>query len=244
MSAKSFDISEFMMDPAPPRPTKNDFAQDSEEIEEIDIQKAVVEELASEKALLHEKLSARDEEINSLKESLSKAFAELEEKKKELADSAAREATLEEKLNSLQEKLDAAGARTARLERELTERLESQLEAESRNPNALALLDRDIDIPDRFTGETRDHVLEVLRDGMEKAIAEGRLRRAKLLEGVLVTNEPHGGLVKRREKMEKLFEENGNILTGSVINTLVECGIAYRDGEKYLLPSEIIKRTY
>jgi hypothetical protein len=108
--------------------------------------------------------------------------------------------------------------------------------------NKVALLDRDIDVPDRFTGETRDHVLEVVREARDKAEAEGRLRRAQLLEGVLAANEPEGTLAKKRANLEKLFADNGNIVSGPVIAELEKMGISHKNGEDYLLPAEIIKR--
>lgn len=37
---------------------------------------------------------------------------------------------------------------------------------------------------------------------------------------------------------------NGNIVNGPVIEELERCGIAYKDGDTYLLPKEIMLRTY
>ena len=108
----------------------------------------------------------------------------------------------------------------------------------------MALLDRDIDVPDRFTGETRDHVLEVVREARDKAEAEGRLRRAQVLEGVLAANEPEGTLAKKRATLEKLFADNGNLVSGPVIAELEKMGISHKNGEEYLLPAEIVKRNY
>ena len=44
--------------------------------------------------------------------------------------------------------------------------------------------------------------------------------------------------------MTKLFSENGNIVNGTVLARLQELGIAHKNGEDYLLPSEIIKRAF
>ena len=110
--------------------------------------------------------------------------------------------------------------------------------------NKVALLDRDIDVPDRFTGETRDHVIEVVREARDKSEQEGRLRRAQLLEGVLAANEPEGTLAKKRANLEKLFADNGNIVSGPVIAELEKMGISHKNGEDYLLPAEIVKRNY
>ena len=87
-------------------------------------------------------------------------------------------------------------------------------------------------------------VIEVIKEAREAAEKDGRLRRAQILEGVLLTNEPVGNLAQKRQMLEKLFTENGNILSGVVISELDKCGISYKKGEEYLLPSEILKRTY
>ena len=108
----------------------------------------------------------------------------------------------------------------------------------------IALLDRNIECEDRFPGETRDHVLEVIKEARDRDEADGRVRRAQLLESVLVANEPNGTLTRRRAELEKLFNDNGNILSGLVIDELKKLGISHKKGEEYLLPSEIIKRTY
>ena len=87
-------------------------------------------------------------------------------------------------------------------------------------------------------------MLEVVREARDKAEADGRLRRAQLLEGVLAANEPEGTLAKKRANLEKLFADNGNIVSGPVIAELEKIGISHMNGEDYLLPAEIIKRNY
>ena len=87
-------------------------------------------------------------------------------------------------------------------------------------------------------------MLEVIKEARDAAEKEGRIRRAQVLEGVLVANEPSGNLLKRRQALQKLFNDNGNILTGLVIEQLEKDGISHKNGETYLLPVEIIKRTY
>ena len=162
---------------------------------ELDVQKAVVEELAVDKAKL-------EEEVNSLK------------------------------------------IQVAELKAKLAAEQERHFDEQSRNPNALALLDRDVELPDRFPGETRDHVIEAVREARDKAETEGRIRRAQLLEGVLVANESSGNLAKKRAALEKFFNDNGNILSGPVLEELSKYNIAHKNGEEYLLPSEILKRMY
>ncbi len=162
---------------------------------ELDVQKAVVEELAVDKAKL-------EEEVNSLK------------------------------------------IQVAELTAKLAAEQERHFDEQSRNPNALALLDRDVELPDRFPGETRDHVIEAVREARDKAETEGRIRRAQLLEGVLVANESSGNLAKKRAALEKFFNDNGNILSGPVLEELSKYNIAHKNGEEYLLPSEILKRMY
>jgi len=197
---------------------------------ELDVQRAVVEELAAEKAEMTEKLSSQGAEIVQLKEKCEKASKEAAEKAAEVDALRARLAEAEEKNKSLADQL----AKIALKEEDL----------QVRNPNAIALLDRDVEIPDRFPGETRDHVIEVIREARDKAEAEGRNRRAQLLESVLVENEPNGTLAQRRAEIEKLFAENGNIVSGPVIEELSKRGISHKNGEEYLMPSEIINRNF
>lgn len=210
----------------------------SEEPEELDIQKVVVEELAADKA-------QQDEEIKHLKVRISELESELSVKNGELEVLKAGEVV------QLKSELDAAKAAISSLKVEY-DKVKAELDAErtkeidlqERNPNALALLDRDVDLPDRFPGETRDQVLEVVREARDKAEKEGRIRRAQVLEGVLVANEPNGNLAKKRAALEKFFNDNGNILSGEVIAQLERCGISHKKGDEYLLPSEILLRTY
>ena len=134
--------------------------------------------------------------------------------------------------------------RVAELSARLAEEQERHFDEQSRNPNALALLDRDIELSDRFPGETRDHVIEAVKEARDRAEAEGRVRRAQLLEGVLVANESSGNLAKKRAALEKFFNDNGNILSGPVLEELAKYNIAHKNGEEYLLPSEILTRMY
>lgn len=251
MSNKVFDISEFMKDPspAPENTSANETEEEQVQVEELDVQKAVVEQLASENAELKEAL---DKLKVFCKEQLSQVAAMIRiasEVAGICEKSALKESEIttnaENRIKELTLQTEQAKKHVKELEEELAKHLEKEFEEEGkRNPNSIALLDRDVDIPDRFPGETRDHVIEILKDALKVAQESGRYRRAKLLEGVLLANESGGGLEKRRENMRRLFEENGNLVNGTVINVLNKYGIAYRDGENYLMPSEIMSRTY
>jgi len=116
--------------------------------------------------------------------------------------------------------------------------------AEGPESSKIALLDRDPELPDRFEGETRDHVLEALKDARDAAEKDGRLRHAQILESVLCANEPNGTLAKKRDELKKLFDTNANLVSGPVIDELQKLGISHKNGEEYLLPAEIMKRTY
>ena len=190
----------------------------------IDVQKAVVEALAADKAEQAETIAA----LRAENAELRKNIVELKKNILELTDRAevARRQMVEQR--SALEKVGDVLATNA----------------DNGLSNKVALLDRDIDIPDRFIGETRDHVLEVVREARDKAEAEGRLRRAQVLEGVLAANEPEGTLAKKRANLEKLFAYNGNIVSGPVIAELEKMGLSHKNGEDYLLPAEIIKRNY
>lgn len=221
-------MKEFI-EPTPPPPAAADEPLPSSEADvedmppELAVQKAVVEELAAEKVELHEQIAARDKELAALKEQLNGANQTVAILKSENAKLCAQ-------TEELQAKLDA--------------RLAHELDQQQRNPNSLALLDREVELPDRFPGETRDHVLEVIAVARDEAEKEGRARRAQVLEAVLVANEPSGALAEKRAEVVKLFSENGNIVNGTVLARLQELGIAHKNGEDYLLPSEIIKRAF
>ena len=152
----------------------------------------------------------------------------------------------------IEEEATLARARIAELEGEVASlKAELALMADrlARNEvtpdsSKVALLERNVDLDDRFEGETRDHVLEVLREARDVAEKEGRNRRAQILEAVLLENAPVGELAARRAALEKLFADNGNIVNGEVMRQLIKLTIQYRDGETYLLPSEILKRIY
>ena len=185
--------------------------------EEIEIQKAVVESLAADKVKIEEEASLARERSAALE--------------REKATLAARVAALEGEVASLKAELARSADRLARNE-------------ETPASSKVALLERNVDLDDRFEGETRDHVLEVLREARDTAEKEGRNRRAQILEAVLLENAPVGELAARRAALEKLFAANGNIVNGEVMRQLTKQTIQYREGETYLLPSEILKRIY
>ena len=187
-----------------------DRAQGKATEEELDVQKAVVESLAADKAEQDERIVALQKENYSLKSQVSSLTSSLEEAKAALAK---------------------VGDVLARNE-------------ETPASSTVALIDRDPELNDRFPGETRDHVLEVIREARDAAEKDGRIRRAQLLESVLVANEPVGNLAKKRAALEKFFADNANIMSGPVIAELEKCGISHKNGEEYLLPGEILKRTY
>ena len=147
-------------------------------------------------------------------------------------------ASLKSQISSLQSSIAEMKAALAKVGDVLAQNAETEVS------NKIALLDRDPELNDKFPGETRDHVLEVIREARDDAEKDGRLRRAQILESVLVANEPTGNLAQKRLALEKFFNENGNIMSGPVIAHLEKCGISYKNGETYLLSGEILKRTY
>ena len=189
----------------------------SDENVELDVQKAVVESLAADKAM-------QDEQIETLRKEKESLSSEIE--------------TLKCKISEMAGKITELSGRLEKMDDVLATNSESPLSSK------VALLDRDTELPDRFESETYDHVLEVIKEARDKSEEEGRIRRAQILESVLVANEPSGNLANRRESIEKLFADNNNILTGQVINELDKLGIPYKEGENYLLASEIIKKTF
>jgi hypothetical protein len=178
--------------------------------DDLDVQKAVVESLAADKA-------AQDEVIASLRKDNYALRNEI--------------LLLQSKIAEQSKLLENVGELLAK-------------NSEGSLSSKIALLERCEQLPDRFEGESRDHVIEVIKAAREQAEKDGRLRLAQILEGVLVNNEPSGNLVERRENLKQLFIDNGHIISGPVINELDKLGISYKNGEEYLLTSEIILRNY
>jgi hypothetical protein len=207
-----------------------EIAEEFDDSEDIDVQKAVVESLAADKAAL-------DCELDRLKTTLTEKDTQLTVKDGEID-------SLKAELSKKDFEIAFLKVELAKKESELAKNFEKQLNVQERNPNALALLDREIELPDRFSGETRDHVLEVIKEARDKSESEGRRRRAQVLESVLVANEPNGTLAERRSGLEKVFSENNNIISGTVIEKLNDLSIAHKEGEEYLLASEIILRNF
>lgn len=221
------NFEEFLDDASPKaQPAEQPAEEVAEEAtaDSIDVQKAVVESLAADKAEQAETISALRAENAELKKSI-------DELKKNIAELTDRAEAAKKQMLDQKAALEKVGDVLA-------------TNADNGLSNKVALLDRDIDVPDRFIGETRDHLLEVVREARDKAEAEGRLRRAQVLEGVLAANEPEGTLAKKRASLEKLFADNGNLVSGPVIAELEKMGISHKNGEEYLLPAEIVKRNY
>jgi len=177
---------------------------------DLDVQKAVVESLAADKAEQSEKLDSLVRENANLKSELAKR---------------------NEKIAELKKAVENIGDTLAK-------------NVEGTVSNKVTLLERDTELNDRFEGETRDHVIEVLSEARAVAEQDGRLRRAQILESVLLANEPVGTLAKKRKELSKLFSDNANIMSGPVIEELAKQGISHKKGEEYLLPDEILKRVY
>ena len=221
------NFEEFLDDEAPKAPANEEIAEETSEedaVDSIDVQKAVVESLAADKAEQAETIAALRAENAELRKNIL-------ELKKEAAALVERAEAVKRQMSEQKSALEKVGDVLA-------------INADNGLSNKVSLLDRDIDVPDRFVGETRDHVIEVVREARDKAEADGRLRRAQLLEGVLAANEPEGTLAKKRAALEKLFAENGSIVSGLVIEQLEKMGISHKNGDEYLLPAEIINRNY
>ena len=221
------NFEEFLDDEAPKAPANEETAEETSEedaADSIDVQKAVVESLAADKAEQAETIAALRAENAELRRNIA-------ELKKDAAALAERAEAVQRQMSEQKTALEKVGDVLA-------------INADNGLSNKVSLLDRDIDVPDRFVGETRDHVIEVVREARDKAEAEGRLRRAQVLEGVLAANEPEGTLAKKRAALEKLFAENGSIVSGLVIEQLEKMGISHKNGDEYLLPAEIINRNY
>ena len=198
---------------------------------ELDVQRAVVESLAADKAVQDERIATLETDKNVMEKKCSELEMEVGRLSQEIIG-------LKNEALIMKAKLDEQSVALANVGDLLARNSEKDVS------NQLSLLDHPEEFKDRFAGEIRDHVLEVIREGRDQAEKEGRFRRAQVLESVLVANEPCGSLQQKREELEKLFRENANIVSGTVIEELSRQGISHRNGEDYLLPSEIIKRNF
>lgn len=208
-------------------------------------------EAAEEEITAAEEPSAEEDEAAPEERISEEEMEELRVQKVVVEKLASENVELNEKISSLLRELDKAGellktkdAEIRSLKNRLAEEKERKSDLQERNPNALALLDRDVDLPDRFPGETRDHVIEAVRKCRDEAEAEGRDRKAQLLESVLLANEPNGTLERLREELKKIFEKNGNIVSGPVMEELRKRDIPFKKGEEYLMPAEILAKNY
>ena len=154
--------------------------------ENIDVQKAVVEALAADKAEQDEKISELRAENEALKAERDSLKNEVESLKKNIL-------SLESKLKG-ESKMTELNNEVLQLRAKCSEQAEAlkkvgdvlSVNSETSLSNKVSLLDRDMEIPDRFPGETREHVLEVIAEARKNAEAEGRLpnRKALLLTSV------------------------------------------------------------
>lgn len=198
--------------------------------EEVEVQKAVVEALAVEKVNLESEIASLEKALACAEAKIAAIEKEAEEKRTEIS-----------KLSGLADEYK----RKYKEEKAAREKAESkEYDLQERNPNFIALLDRDVEIPDKFPGETRDHVIDVVEEAWKKAEKEGRTRLAQVLEGVLAANERNGTLDKKREELEKIFSSNMNIINGEVVAALQKMGLSHRKGDEYLSPAEIMARNF
>lgn len=212
---------------------------------ELDVQRAVVESLAADKAEQDEKIASLESDKNAANLKCTELTSKVEQLTREVdrltheVERMANEGvTLKNDNMLMKAKLDEQSTALLNVGDLLARNTERDVS------NQISLLDHPEEFKDWFEGEIRDHVLEVIREARDRAEKEGRVRRARVLESVLVANEPLGSLKAKREEIEKLFKANANLVSGPVIEELSKQGISHKNGEEYLLPSEIILRNF
>ncbi|MBR1870708.1 MAG: hypothetical protein IJ802_02665 [Kiritimatiellae bacterium] len=119
----------------------------------------------------------------------------------------------------------ASAARQNELQHEM-DSLKMQLsEAHRTSLSSSVLLQKPDEIAENFFGEIRDHVLETLKDAADAASAAGRDRRAKILEAVLLANEPDGELESRRSEFRAALEAASVLMDKPTIDKLEAMGL-------------------
>lgn len=263
MADRAFDMSEFMRKDGPAEaPSAAETAEESAAAPEaadggdggrnleLDVQKAVVEELAADKVRLERRLEERAARLRSAADSymaLMERCAWLESRlavAEKNRDAGARADALRRENEKKNEEIAKKDAEIARKDAEIARLLSREIDMQERNPNALALLDRDAELPDRFPGESRDHAIEAIREAAAKAEKEGFVRKAQVLEGVLVSNEPNGTLAARRSELAAVLAKNNNLVTGEVIEYLKSRGLSHAREGGFLSAAEILRFYY
>ena len=121
--------------------------------EELDVQKAVVESLAADKVVQDEKIACLTREKEELAKALNAAESRLAEMQKQIEE--------------LRKTLEGYGDILAK-------------NTEEKASTQITLLERHEELDERFPGELRDHVIEVIREARDSAEKEGRVRRAQI----------------------------------------------------------------
>ncbi|MBQ5531264.1 MAG: hypothetical protein IIT98_04605 [Kiritimatiellae bacterium] len=256
MADRAFDMSEFMRKDGPAEaPSAAETAEESAaapeatdggdggENLELDVQKAVVEELAADKVRLERRLEERAARLRSAADSYMALMERCAWLESRLA-AAEKNRDAGARADALRRENEKKNGEIARKDAEIARLLSREIDMQERNPNALALLDRDAELPDRFPGESRDHAIEAIREAAAKAEKEGFVRKAQVLEGVLVSNEPNGTLAARRSELAAVLAKNNNLVTGEVIEYLKSRGLSHAREGGFLSAAEILRFYY
>lgn len=88
-------------------------------------------------------------------------------------------------------------------------------------------------LSEKFVGEVREHILEVLREALRNCRGTNRERREMILESVLAANESNGELVRRREDIKLILKDADSFNDESVLKELGKLGFRFISGKNH-----------
>ena len=176
--------------------------------EEIATLNIAIASIASDKAGLQDQLDQMRGELNAAK-AAGDDFEEVVRKLRlEGEKLAAANAELNLEISTLraEPKVDPAVIAESEERQKEIERLKALLaEAHRTSLSSSVLLEKPYALAEKFPGEIREHVLDTILEAQRAADSDGRERRAKILEAVLMSNPSDGELERRREAVKGIL---------------------------------------
>ncbi len=175
------------------------------------------QEIASERREMEEMISFLNEEINALR-------LQVKEKDEALSRSKKENAALQRQLGN-QPKSDIDIVKN-----DMPKPLESQ-------PALAKALFQIPQLPEKFNGEIREHLLEMLQDTYKNLPKKGQRgcadRKLMVLEAFLKDNPCSGELKQRREEIKRIFQGSWSSSGNSIISCLEKLGFKYVSGKTH-----------
>lgn len=176
--------------------------------EEIATLNIAIASIAADKASLQDQLDQASGELKAARaagEDFEEAAKSLRSENGKLS-AANSELNLELAALKAEPKVDPSVAAESEERLREIERLKALLnEAQRTSLSSSVLLEKPYAFAEKFPGEIREHVLDTILEAQKAADGDGRERRAKLLEAILMANPSDGELERRREAVKSIL---------------------------------------